>query len=295
MQGGRPRIGLDQSQALVQLGPGVEVGADLEGVLLAGEQDADAPQRRQVAGERGGRPHGGVEVPPALAPVEHHERARVHVGVEAPFHQLVVARQRRPVDARHRRAGPVGADALQLERGLARAADAGGAVARRARQLGGQSHGIQPREHQELQRTGLGRDPPRQAQRVVRHQPRGGQRDATPAGKARLLVEGHPRVGDTGPPRREFSTSSPGRGSGARTARLAVQGTSSSTVRAPVRRSMRAPAAATSTQAGAASPAITMAMPGMASETAPKAPPQAASAAPKAAMAAARLTRPERA
>ncbi len=118
-----PRTGpahpaLDQGEAGVCGRPRREVGLDLERAVLAREQQAAAAALAQLEHERGGGPDGRVEVlgRPGSAGVDHDQRAAVGVGAQPALEQPGPARQRGPVDARRRRAVPVGPKPVDLGR-----------------------------------------------------------------------------------------------------------------------------------------------------------------------------------
>ena len=166
---------------------------------VAGQQQRAAAGAGQVHAQRRRGAHGGVEVLLARGParVEDDERARVAVGAQPALHELAAAGEPGPEDARRRRAGPVGPQAVEVDLGGDRRAPAArrqaGAVAFARRR----DHLLQARQDQQLGGLVGGHHPGGEAERVADHDPRRRQHLASAAREARADVDlGVPAAAD---------------------------------------------------------------------------------------------------
>ena len=113
------------------------------------------------------------------ARVEHHERPRVGLRDQLALHQPVAAGERRPVDARGGRAGPVLAQAVELGLGGGDQRRAG--VGRRGvAAAGGGADGQHARQHEDLVGAVAGDHALGEPERVAQHE-RGRRQPAAPA------------------------------------------------------------------------------------------------------------------
>ena len=181
---------VDQRQAHVQVRPADERRLEHGRAAVAGEQQRAAAGAGQVHAQRGGGAHGRIEVLRArrVAGIEDDERARVAVGAQPALHELAAARQPLPEDARRRRAGPVGAQAVEIDLGGDRRASSARRQSAAVALAGRRHHLLQAWQDEQLGGLVGGHHAGGQPERVADHDPRRRQYLAPAPGEARADV-----------------------------------------------------------------------------------------------------------